>query len=406
MSTRTRILLVLIPWVSAFCPQSVSAGGFKNEPNGFRGVAWDTPRSRVQGLEEHSSIVGGKCYTRKGDNPLFLGIRTHRITWCFTGEKLTSVTLRFGTDPGRKTREDLYERLLQALKAHHGPPTKAHDKRGYWAAAINWENKSSVTISPFGNGVDVHIMEWERSWAAFQKSAGFNERAAIKYRTLWKDLKDRAKVEAAFREWMKREGEEVVSSFEIQQDGSVVIEPKAGALFVIHVHGVTPREATPEESKAKAEMERADQAGARWAELLDQLSERLKEKVPRRRRSGNPKTMCFMDCARELAVIRPVPPDIKKRMDTCRDQCVLDRAKAGVKTCREAVQLVRAHFQEHGAEMDKLLPQMGLFAMQGKVTRAVYHHLKAQRGMRKNCPEQVSEVDALVEPHLPKPPGH
>ena len=93
------------------------------------------------------------------------------------------------------------------------------------------------------------------------------------------------------------------------------------------------------------------------------------------------------------------------RINTCRDQCLADLAQAQIATCREVVQLVRAHLKAHGAELDGLLPRIGLVYLQGAATRAVGNHLRARRGLEDRCPEQAAEVNQLVSPHLPKPPA-
>lgn len=172
-------------WPAASPAEDPRAPGFENEPTGFGGLAWRTRFETLEGLAEDSSIVGGKCYTRTGDERRAYGLVADKVSYCFVAGEFQSVTLLFGEPAGKRrsrqawkqleqTRQRHYEQLIRALRKRHGPPTSVHGDK-YWAQSLIWSGKASVALNPFCCGVEVYLQDFERARAQFGAGADFGD---------------------------------------------------------------------------------------------------------------------------------------------------------------------------------------------------------------------------------------
>lgn len=94
-----KFLLLLLPILLLFpiLQAHADTNNFPNEPDGFRGIEWETHVSKVKGLQNKDTVYspGDITYTRENDNLEVAGVKVEIIRYLFTGDKFTGVNIKF-----------------------------------------------------------------------------------------------------------------------------------------------------------------------------------------------------------------------------------------------------------------------------------------------------------------------
>ncbi len=124
--------------------------GFKAdaEPDGFRGIAWDTPVERVKGLALQTTTREGVAfYARKGDAKELDGAKVSRILYGFYKDRFHCVLLQVKTDRGSKGKPfTAFVNLKKAVFKRYGP---GNPRNTYaWGEEYLWRgDKTTMLLS-------------------------------------------------------------------------------------------------------------------------------------------------------------------------------------------------------------------------------------------------------------------
>jgi len=91
------VMLLSISLLLSNFQVNAETNNFPNEPDGFRGIEWETHVSKVKGLQHKDTVYshGDITYTRENDNFEVAGAKVERIRYLFTNEKFTGVSIEF-----------------------------------------------------------------------------------------------------------------------------------------------------------------------------------------------------------------------------------------------------------------------------------------------------------------------
>lgn len=105
-------LLLSILLLPSIFQANADTNNFPNEPDGFRGIKWETHVSKVKRLQNKDTIYsyGEITYTRENDNLEVAGGKVEIIRYLFTGEKFTGVNIKFKNDVNYKLIKEWFFR--------------------------------------------------------------------------------------------------------------------------------------------------------------------------------------------------------------------------------------------------------------------------------------------------------
>jgi hypothetical protein len=117
---------------SALLSVCAAAVAFQNEPDGFRGIKWETDISQNQDeMKLVKNAEGLDIYVRNGDKLSIGGAELRSIAYVYIGGKFAFVAMKTGGEEGNSA-------LLRAFEAQFGPgerPNRYLDKF-FWRGTV------------------------------------------------------------------------------------------------------------------------------------------------------------------------------------------------------------------------------------------------------------------------------
>jgi hypothetical protein len=116
------ILICYLPQISS---------SFDNEPDGFRGIKWETSITELQDMVHVASMGDSKCYWRKDDKKAIGQADVNHIVYFFYKDKFSSVLIQYSDNTN-------FYHIKDALQAVYGAgyqPNK-YMHRFFWNGTI------------------------------------------------------------------------------------------------------------------------------------------------------------------------------------------------------------------------------------------------------------------------------
>lgn len=194
--------------MAGFCP---GAKAYPNDPDGFRNMAWGTPKSALMDLVEHEKYSGFADYIKKNDDMDFEGLKANRILYGFTDDRLESVGVQF-----EPPDDKIYLILKDKLTAKYGVGEPVGEKGLFWRGG-----KTNIKLNVYGNGVEIFFSDNK----TFEKRGMAVDEFKNRFREKWGGLlekNDTATAVAAIKLWLDQEGKDVLDSYQVSPDGDQI----------------------------------------------------------------------------------------------------------------------------------------------------------------------------------------
>jgi hypothetical protein len=144
------LLLLLMLLSVLLSKNNADANNFLNEPDGFRGIKWETHVSKVKGIQNKDNVYsyGDITYTRKNDNLEIAGAKVEKIRYLFTKGKFTGVSIEFkNNDNFNSIKEQFFKEY--GTPNHFNNSTAIHEE-------FMWKGKKTLIrlfyLKSHGNG--------------------------------------------------------------------------------------------------------------------------------------------------------------------------------------------------------------------------------------------------------------
>jgi uncharacterized protein YdeI (BOF family) len=129
---------------------NTDAKNFSNEPDGFRGIKWETNVSKVKGLQNKDTVYsyGDITYTRKNDKFEVAGAKVEKIRYLFTNGKFTGVSIEFKDN-------DNFNSIKEGFFKEYGSPNHFNNTTAIHEEYM-WKGKKTLIrlfyLKSHGNG--------------------------------------------------------------------------------------------------------------------------------------------------------------------------------------------------------------------------------------------------------------
>ncbi len=169
------LLFVHMPSLSA-APDQSPPGTMTNDPTGFRGIAWGTHIDSVKDqmvFIEHLNNSDINHYYRKNDSLQIGSVTFDKITYSFSSDKLSGVSLDFSDDNAESFRY-----LLKLLQERFGDNPEIYEG----LAHFSWYGENTKITFMYSAPLDKRIDRYSRGsgWILFQDAKRLKELKATR----------------------------------------------------------------------------------------------------------------------------------------------------------------------------------------------------------------------------------
>ena len=215
-------VLILLSTLFVFI-NSMGVNAYQNDLNGFRGFYWQSSRNRVDGLVVYEKFGGYVEYIKNNDDLNVEGNQATRILYGFTDNRLETITVQF--EPLDEAR---YVSLRSKLIAEHGAGELVGEKDLFWRGG-----KTNIKLGIYGNGVEIIYSDNKTFSNRLTTIDEFNSRFKDEWNELLK-ANDAATAAIRIKQWLAREGEKVLDSYQVSPNGEQIsLKFKGGGTYLI-----------------------------------------------------------------------------------------------------------------------------------------------------------------------------
>lgn len=211
---------------------------YQNDPDGFRDIKWETPKSQIKGLRLNKKNGGLSEYIKEKENLDFSGIKITQILYGFVGDKLIYVTLQFNPSSEAK-----YHLLNAILIAKFGEGERLGAREIFWKG-----EKTNIKLNFDEKGAQIFFSDSRDFLKPPKEISEFNS-ALQKY---WGELLKDNDVRPAIKKlqlWLAKGKNSQIESYYISPYGKqIVINFKDGQSQVFYPSPLSVNQ-EPESSK-------------------------------------------------------------------------------------------------------------------------------------------------------------